>query len=600
MKILQEAEIMEEGNNSNWIKCIISILFLLISINVFLLKLNPLPGYVPSFYKHIPLLFWASSVIIFFSASILLIKFRSLHIKYVYMLFFLILLNNAIVLFSPYICGAYLMSGGDLPTHGGMVLDIFRTSKIDFNINFYPLTHLLAFSISSISNIDYMDSVKILSPIFSLLLPLYFYILAKEITDNRFVQNLTFLISSTFYVSSLFSDNSITTPRALSLLMLPFLFFLFIKSARYSKKPMSFVLCLLLSFSAYVFFHPLTSILLVFSFALLYILEKSMKMQFSHHGSLFFICAVLAYLIYLTKIWVRPVQNIYHFLLGYKILLGYFVDIKFQLSKLEITGFDFVSFFIKTFGHQTILLLLSISSVIFILLGKTRKNFKAWVLTLFSFQLASGILFFISIVMPSSMNVAFWRFLPFIILFSPILSSLSLSTLHKRSLVIPVLLFLFINSLLTVYPSPYIHQANSQVTIMDLSGSQWLLNHKNSNVGLSGYFGSGITIRIISGLIPYSQFYYERYNVWYDEKSLMQDHLGYEKNSYIWDAFMEERYLIISKFDIVAYTEIYKNIGRLSIEDIEKVKNDNSALCVYNNGEYTVFYIYRHMNAEKR
>lgn len=581
------------NSENSWIKLILSALFLLLSLNTLLLKLNPLPGYVYSFYEHVPIIFWVFSTIIFLGASILLIEFRFIQRKYVYILFFLILLNNTVIIFSPYICGAYIMSGGDLPTHGGMVLDIFHTGKIDFDVNFYPLTHILAFSISSLSNIDYMDSVKILSPIFSILLPLYFYILAKEITDNQFIQILTFLISSTFYFSSLFQDNSITTPRALSFLMLPILFFLFIKSTSPSKKTLSYTVCLLLSFSSYVFFHPLTSIVLVSSFVLLYVLGKSLKMQFSHRGNLFFSCAVSAYFIYLTKIWVGPAQNIYHFLLGYKILGGYWRDIPVQLGKLGLTGFELASFFIKTFGHQALLLILSFFSVIFILFRRKREKSNAWFLAIFSLLLASGMLFLISIFMPSSINTAFWRFLPFLMVFSPILSSLFLSTLRKRSLVILILSFLFINSLLVVYPSPYSHQVNAQVTRMNLSISRWILGHKNSDVGLSGYLGYSRTIRMISGLIPYSQFLDEQYTLRQYKKSRIPDHLGYEENSDIWDTLQEERYLIISKYDIVAYTQVYRNIGRISLEDIEKVNNDYTALLVYDNREYVVFYISR-------
>jgi uncharacterized membrane protein (GlpM family) len=580
------------GGKDNWIKLILSALFLLIPLNLLLLKLNPLPGYVYSFYDHVPILFWVFSVTIFFGASILLIEFRFLQKKYVYILFFLILLNNAVILFSPYICGAYAMNGGDLLTHGGMVLDIFHSGKIDFDVNFYPLTHIFAFSISSLSNINYIDSIKILSPIFSLLLPLYFYILAKEIIDNQFVQNLAFLIGSTFYFSSLFSPNSITTPLALSLLMLPLLFSLFIKSTHLSRKTLPYTICLLPSFSAYALFHPITSIVLAFALILLYVLGKSMKIRLIYRSILFFLCAVSAYFIYLTTVWVRPVQNIYHFLLGYRIPLGYAVDIQEGLGKLGLTGFELASFFIKTFGHQALLLLFSFFSVISTLFGRKREKSSAWFLTVLAFMLVSSILFLVSIFIPALINISFFRFLEYLIVFSPILSSLFLSTLRKRGLVILVLSFLFINGLLVVYPSPYIHQVNTQVTHMDLSGSQWVLDHKDPDVGLSGYFGYGITIRMISGLIPYSQFIDKRY-IWQDKKSLMPDHLGYEENDDIWDTIQEERYLIISKYDIVAYTQVYRNIGRISLEDIEKMNNDYTALLIYNNGEYAVFYLSR-------
>lgn len=485
------------------------------------------------------------------------------------------------------------MNGWDLLSHGGMVLDIFHTSKIDFNVNFYPLTHIFSFSISSLSNISYMGSVKILSPIFSLLLPLYFYILIKEITNEQLVQNFVFLISSTFYFSSLFQPNSITTPMALSFLMLPLLFYIFIKIIYHSKNTQSFVLCLLLLFSAYIFFHPLTSFLLTLSFVILYFLGKFLKLQINYRGILFFICAVSAYIFYLTMIWVRPIKNIYHFFLGYKIPLGYAVEIQEGLGKLGLMGFELASFFIKTFGHQALLLLLSFFLLLFILFGRETEKSNAWFIVIFSFLSASGILFLISIFMPGTMNISVFRFLEYLLVFSPILSSLFLSTLRKRSLVIPILLFLFINGLLVVYPSPYIHQTNPQITHMDLSGSRWILDHKNSEVGLSGYFGQGITTRMISGLIPYSRFLDERYPVWQDEKSFMPDNLGYEENNDIWDTFQEERYVIINNYDVVAYTTVYSNIGRISLEDLDKVNNDYTANFVYNNGEYIVYYIYR-------
>ena len=128
---------------------------------------------------------------------------------------------------------------------------------------------------------------------------------------------------------------------------------------------------------------------------------------------------------------------------------------------------------------------------------------------------------------------------------------------------------------------------------MTLSGSRWVLDHKDSDIGLSGYLGYGITTRMISGLIPFSQFLNEKYSIWFTEKSNIPDHLGYETNSNIWDTIQEERYLIISKFDIVAFTQIYRDLGRISLEDVEKAKNDYTALFIYDNGEYIVFYISR-------
>jgi len=576
-------------------KLIISVLFFLLFGNILLLNFSPLPGYVYSFYEHIPILFWIFSIVAFFIASLILIEFRSFQIKYVYILyFFLILFNNAIILFSPYMCGAYIMNCGDLPTHGGMVLDIIYKGKIDFNINFYPVTHILAFVISAIGNINYMDSIKLLSPFFSLLLPIYLYILCKEIIDDTFIQIQTFLISSTFYLSSLFQTNTITTPNGLSLLMLPLIFYLFIKN---SKK--SFAICFILLLTTFLFFHPLTSFMLLFSFSFIYFVGKISKSQIYYNGILYFICGFLAYLFYLTTIWVHPIKNIYYFFSGYAIHPGYAVDISENLDKLGLRGYDLVSFFIKVFGHQAMLLLLSFVSTILLLLRIKNKNSKEiWVITILSFILISDLAFLVQIIIPTAFNISFFRFLLYALVFSPILSSVVLSKFFsairlRRSFTIFILLFLFTNSLFVVYPSPYITEMNGQLSLADLSGSRWLLQHKSANIGSSGYFGNGITIRMISGLIPYTEFHNSRYNIWMDKNSILPDHLGYENNSNIWDTVREQRYLIINKYDIIAYTQVYKKVARLSLNDLEKLKRDNTSSLIYFNGEYMNYYISR-------
>lgn len=133
--------------------------------------------------------------------------------------------------------------------------------------------------------------------------------------------------------------------------------------------------------------------------------------------------------------------------------------------------------------------------------------------------------------------------------------------------------------------------ANSQITYMDLYGSMWVLDHEIIGDDLIGYTGKDITMRLISGLIPYKEYVDKGYP--YEAKRRqMPDNLGYKENNELWDTLHMEKYLIISKHDIIVYNQISRFFGRLSIEDINKAMNDYTVLSVYDNGEYMVFYIY--------
>ena len=114
------------------------------------------------------------------------------------------------------------MNGSDLPTHGSMVLDIIDKHGIDFNLNFYPTTHILTYAVSATAGTDHMLTLRNLAPCFSLILPLYFFVLARFAGNAATTGRYAFVLASGFYLSSLFQPNSITTPNGLSALFLPF------------------------------------------------------------------------------------------------------------------------------------------------------------------------------------------------------------------------------------------------------------------------------------------------------------------------------------------------------------------------------------------
>lgn len=588
-------EIGKEKNQIQIIKALAASLFVLIIINLASILQNPISAYQYSFFNFLPIYFWIFSICIFIIASGVLIGFQDIDPNYRTIFFFIILLNNGIILFSPYLGGAYLMSAGDLSTYGGMVLDLYSSHSINFNINFYPLMHLLCFSLSAIMGVDALTCVIFLSPIFSLLFPVFTYIISREITNNDLITTLVFLLSSTFIFSGIFPINSTTTPYGLSLLMLPIVFFCYIKT-RKTDSNISYKICSLFCFSAVTIFHPLTGSLLFITLMLIIFLDYQFKfLKTNIHLIGFYFSLFLLYIIYLTKVWKKPLNFIYdviEFGLNYATKSGFRVDIQQNLNKLDLDVIEIFKLFIKMFGHQFVFIFLTLIFCLFFFYKKDliKKIFhNNWFIPIFAWTMISLITMGIQIVKPI-LIISFYRFLYASLVFTPIFVSIGvvLFSPKKWRSVISMLLvsLIFVNSILVVYPSPYISYANPQVTYADQSGPRWIYQNTEQTEIINGYFGAAITKRVISGLIPYSEYIEYKSDI-----QTIDDHLGYLKHRTIGEFLSGANILIISKYDIVAYTQVYKKIERLNLNDLNRLDYDPTASLIYNNKDYLAYKI---------
>lgn len=552
--------------------------------------MHPVETYVSSFYDHVPLVFWVVAVTVFAVCASAIIFQKNLSRLSMVEYSSVVLLNSASVVLSPYICGVFIMNGGDLPTHVGMLMDIDVSGHVDFELNFYPLMHLLAFSESAVAGLDFVLVVKVLAPYFSLLLPVYIYLLARFMTMDVFVHRVAFLIGSTFYLSSLFQPNSITTPNGLSLMFIPFLVYLFFKNSKGKVNTMITVFVCLTSFT---FFHPLSSLVVLGAlsgFLVARRLRSTSRLELSY---LYFCCASSGYLVLLTSFWTGTAKTVKSYLLGYNITPGYAVDIEENLSRLGLDFGGIALLFFAAFGHQLLLMVISLAIVFF---GLTRvraakilgRQTGARFVLLVCFFLTGMLFLLIALALPVLLNISFFRFLAYALVFTPLLVSFFVGRRIRgpalRIASALLVIVLFVSSILVVYPSPYISQANSQITYEDLAGSEWIYENKAPEVKLSGYLGKGIVVRLISGIMPYSDYQLEKTSLGLYGENLVPDHLGYDVNLTLWSTTGEETYIVITDFDIVNYQGVYSFIGRITDEDICSATNDYSVSLVYDNG----------------
>jgi hypothetical protein len=144
-----------------------------------------------------------------------------------------------------------------------------------------------------------------------------------------------------------------------------------------------------------------------------------------------------------------------------------------------------------------------------------------------------------------------------------------------------------------IYPSPHINELNSQVTDFDIYRTKWIFDYKNENDGLCGYFGYGVTKRLISSFIPYRNYLDIRYAILESDKSLLPNHFGYGQYATLKSVTQDKMYLILSIKDIIAYSQVYTNLERISFNDIITLNNDSTTLLIYNNGESCIYYTWR-------
>jgi len=588
-----QLRLLDHSNVTLRLKISLIVGYSFLAFNGFTLTLYPLERYTPSFYTHLPPYYWILSIAIFMGCAYLLLRYLDMKALYKSLLVLLITLNNFLLLFSPFICGVFLMSGGDSPTYAGMAQDIVQYQDVNFQTIFYPSIPIFIGLLSTVSKITYLGSVIILAPLFSLLFPICMYILSKIILDNPMANILSFLFGSTLFLSGVFPVNSTTTVFGLSLLTLPILLISIIMKEQNEGIP--YTIMVLIFIFSYVMYHPLTGFLIFFSIIILFFMRLNFKQKINYGLYAIFPTAFAGYIFLITTVWKRPMGFIRDFLesfMDYSEKEGYRVDVGQNLEHLGFDLYDTISLAIKMFGHQA-LLLLFISIFAFFILVRYTKKFTAkdyWIQLIYCWVFVSVGLLTLQIVKPLFV-ISFYRFLYCAILFAPLVSAIVITDLikvsHKMVGVLLILCFLFTCGVFTMYPSPYISQANPQVTFSDSAGALWIIENKNADSPVIGYFGSGITKRISSGLLPYRDYLELKKNY-----GAIGDHLDYSSRLAADNLDLNTNILVVlTDYDLIVYSGVYHNIGRLNINDVEKFNSDPIVSCIYNNGGYTLYEI---------
>ncbi len=600
---------MQASKESIHIKVLLIFGYLLILLSLFTILITPSSaGYEYDIYQVYPNYFWFFLLLsLFFGQCILLYcgVYQETNRLWVAGIT-LMIITNIILIFMPLIRGYFSFEDEDVFTHIGMMKDIIHNGFIGKS-NIYPISHILGVEISLISGLNLHIITQIVSGLFSIFFMLGTYLFLRNIflDQTRLLYGLSFALIP-FYGRTA----TIFTPNSEAYLLLPFIFYLTIRSLNRNKRTEFFPLLSLIMGIVIVYWHPLISICLLIILGILFCFQKMhianssiySGKRFVLYFMLIIFCVFLswnAYLVLSTKTAQPVIESIF----GIEEQTSTFEHYSTLASSANVPFTEIIRLTMDVYGQLVILIVTTIfcSAIYFLANMRAKKHVETKVLCsmcAFSiFLLISSFLFLVG------GGVGFSRILVISVLFSPIiigsvmridLPSLSNFPL-KRSLVLKIgfiLIVLFsVNffSIYNLYYSPLVKYPNDQVSESVFIGAETFFQTMDDNLQMLEFGLSQFRyyVAIYGNEAP------KKNVVYYGVSSLAPvDHFGYNSHYSIADSYSDKHYLLITTKGRLFYPEIYPeytSLWRFDPDDFVRLKSDPGVHRLYSGGNLEIY-----------
>jgi len=582
---------------------LLSSLYLILYLIYIAYRKSPATNYELSLYHAFPLYFWIILILTLF--LILVCIFLSIHLEtyeFAWMGIFSLFLLYGMMLFMPVIRGYVLhgRGGSDLLVHIGHTRTILETGQF-YVENYYPIVHIILAYLNKIG-ISLETSTTVVWTMFSLLFIIFIYIWGQKISDNK--KKGFFIMCFSFPLLFLGFHTAIL-PAIFSLMYLP-LFFYFLNFKSQNSK----VILLMLIIGLFlIFFHPMTSIFLIFALVFLLLYKKvplkkylsksvkSTKMKINR-------ALIILILSYITWVFTfeRGVERIE------RIIMWPFQEearetvVEAQVGLLERANLSFseTSFlFINRYGPTALYLLIPLT-IIFILLIKNRKRLLDPTFSDHTVLYLGGIIFLGYSLVGYLIEFNPVRNARFAILFSIMIMGLFFYKFQKNKckktkiMVIFVVFLIVLTtcmiSIFNIYGSPRDYNANSQLTHSEYRGANWYLNTRNDSIVL---YEAGFDLR------NYEIYYYGRHAYWNNSGEWDGDpipsHFGYKENETLKESLGERSYMITNEFNRASHLrfpeKVHEKAHLYLEEDFDRLEQDQTVNKIYENGGHEVWLI---------
>ena len=582
---------------------------ILLSALLIILLTSPASSYEFSIYDAYPNYLWYIVIASIFLGQVcaVLSVLDDSTSKYWPLGFLAAVIANCLLLSLPVIRGYFIYGSGDILTHIGYMEDIGNYASI--GSNHYPILHMLGFSMHEFTGLSFGIITMIIPPIFSIVSILYWYILGKEIFNDKSKVVILVLIA---FLPMYGVMNSLFTPNHESFLMLPLVLYCLIKSQNAADKREVSAILITLSLLI-VLFHPLIAIMVMSIYALQYVSDLISKLTLSskpHAKNTWIVIAIMAMIFSIWSTYIYLLTDVLDPLIssimGTDAVESELLAQLDLLSQVEVDIIYLVKLGLFTYGLDAILGLLALISILYLLILYTKGGIKIPHFLLFS--MVCFILFFtLGVTIFFTINeFGYGRVYKVARIFSLIIISSSAVTAYRRlqnisnlkrvifcTLTCTLVIMLIVLSAFTFHLSPTIKQMNQQVPMSDYYGMATFFEKRDDSILILEHGTS--QMRFHDAIYGRS---YPEVNIRYDwgggNSLLPVDHFGYNASYSLGSNYDGKRYFLLTTQGKDFYEHMYPEFPdkwRFIERDFERLESDASVIRVCSNGNLALYLI---------
>lgn len=518
--------------------------------------------------------------------------------------FAVILLGVSAFLCLPIIRGYVAASNADLMGHLGFIKDILRTGHVG-PFNPYPITHTFLAEVAGVAGLSAMQVANLNTVLVFTIFVLMSYLLASAILPTE-GQRLTVAVVAGGTMAGI--SRFYLVPNTWSILMLPLVFYCYLRQER-----LPFKVLLAVALVAYSFFHPLSALVIMLALTIMELPKPIYRCLLRRLGM-----GVPSWMASKPNLWPIALEAVVFFPWvltrpEYKANMHQFwyqlanfsgshqlENAGTNLSKANVHGIGIAVLMVKMYGEVFILLILGALAAILLVkqLRSGDRDGGKYRLILVGVLTAFALLFFLAnfVGLPGTASFAADRMVVYVEVGCIPLAGFALWEVARRTkfsrlakagasgLVILALVLNFCGH----FDSPYLIQPNGQVTHADMAGMTWYLDEKDPVV--LAFYALVPPERFSQAILGIELTEEARHDIrrYYSE---VEDHFGYDNSTTLGEQYQGARYVTITRCDKVVYQTVWRHLGRFTDVDFERLEQDPTADRIYSNGDMDVLFI---------